>query len=82
MVARQPYVGRPSLGLAEDALAAVLDLIECAWQTAKMYLNATSQETQIAGRLGGEMIREKKRRKISHFRIEEEGNRSRLFRQE
>lgn len=75
------HIGEPSLGLAEDAIATVLDLVEVGWQAAcaKGELSQSSQETEIAGRLAREMIREKRQRKISHFRIEEEvGTRSSL----
>lgn len=72
-------IGQPSLGLAEDTIATILDLIETGWKAtyAQGNLTHSSQETEIAGRLAGKMLTEKRRRKISHFRIEEEvGTRS------
>ena len=72
MVARESSVWHPSLDLAEDLRIIVLDIVTCAWQTAKTQLNAKSLETPITGRLVGEMLLEKNRRKIDYFRIEEE----------
>ena len=75
MIGKAPqYIGEPSLGLAVDTIATVLDLVEAGWQAAcaKRELTSASQETDIAGRLAREMIAEKRKRRISHFRIEEE----------
>ena len=72
-------IGHPSLGLAEDTIATILDLIEAGWKAtcAQGRLTQSSQETEIAGGLAGDMLVEKRRRKISYFRIEEEvGTRS------
>ena len=72
-------IGQPSLGLAEDTIATILDLVEAGWKAtcAQGSLTRCSQEPEIAGRLATEMLTEKRRRRIVHFRIEEEvGTRS------
>ncbi|MCK4625223.1 MAG: hypothetical protein KAV00_07930, partial [Phycisphaerae bacterium] len=67
-------VGSPSLGLGEDLIATILDLLQVGWRAvvASGELNAASLEPDIAGRLGREMLAEKRRRKIRNMRIEEE----------
>ena len=67
-------VGSPSLGLGEDLIATILDLLQAGWRVVVTSgeLNAASLEPDIAGRLGREMLAEKKRRRIRNLRFEEE----------
>lgn len=67
-------VGSPSLGLAHEMIATILDLLETGWKSvsASGELDPTSWEPKIAGLLGREMIAEKQRRQIRNLRFEEE----------
>lgn len=67
-------LGSPSLGLGQEIIATILDLIETCWESlsASGELDGTSSEPEIAGLLGRDMIAEKQRRQIRNLRFEEE----------
>lgn len=74
-------IGVPSLGLGDETIATILDLLQTGWLAvlASREVDVTTQEPDIAGRLGREMLAEKKRRDIRNLRFEEEvGTRSSL----
>ncbi|HET6429590.1 MAG TPA: hypothetical protein VFJ30_14330 [Phycisphaerae bacterium] len=67
-------IGSPSFSLGTEVIATILDILQVGWSAvlARKVLAPTSQEVDIAGQLGREVLAEKKRRRISNLRIEEE----------